>query len=69
VRRWASIRFTLDTVRSATVHLRIDGQGDGFRLEGSSRLAGISRDPVDLVAQTCGPHHQYPEGFMLFQIP
>jgi fumarylacetoacetate (FAA) hydrolase family protein len=26
----------------------------------------ISRDPLDLVAQTCGAHHQYPDGFMLF---
>lgn len=26
----------------------------------------ISRDPLDLVAQTCGSHHQYPDGFMLF---
>ncbi len=26
----------------------------------------ISRDPLDLVAQTIGPHHQYPDGFMLF---
>ena len=26
----------------------------------------ISRDPLDLVAQTIGSHHQYPDGFMLF---
>ena len=26
----------------------------------------ISRDPLDLVAQTSGAHHQYPDGFMLF---
>jgi fumarylacetoacetate (FAA) hydrolase family protein len=26
----------------------------------------ISRDPEDLVAQTIGRHHQYPDGFMLF---
>ena len=26
----------------------------------------ISRDPLDLVAQTIGRHHQYPDGFMLF---
>jgi fumarylacetoacetate (FAA) hydrolase family protein len=26
----------------------------------------ISRDPLDLVRQTCGKHHQYPDGFMLF---
>lgn len=26
----------------------------------------ISRDPLDLVSQTIGDHHQYPDGFMLF---
>jgi fumarylacetoacetate (FAA) hydrolase family protein len=26
----------------------------------------ISRDPLDLVAQTTGHHHQYPDGLMLF---
>lgn len=29
-------------------------------------MAEISRDPADLVAQTIGAHHQYPDGFMLF---
>jgi len=59
-------KFTLDTIRSATVSLVIEGQEDGFRLEGSSRMAEISRDPLDLVQQTCGRHHQYPDGFFLF---
>jgi fumarylacetoacetate (FAA) hydrolase family protein len=59
-------KFTLDTIRSATVSLVIEGQDDGFRLEGSSRMAEISRDPLDLVQQTCGRHHQYPDGFLLF---
>lgn len=58
--------FTLDTIRAATVSLVIEGQEDGFRLEGSSRMAEISRDPADLVRQTCGRHHQYPDGFFLF---
>jgi fumarylacetoacetate (FAA) hydrolase family protein len=58
--------FTIDTVREAEVSLLIEGQDDGFRLEGSSRMREISRDPLDLVAQTCGAHHQYPDGFMLF---
>ena len=35
-------------------------------MEGSSSIAEISRDPQDLVAQTLGPHHQYPDGFVLF---
>jgi len=58
--------FTLDTIRAATVSLTIEGQEDDFRLEGSSRMVEISRDPVDLVRQTCGGHHQYPDGFLLF---
>jgi len=59
-------RFTLDTVRQAEVRLLIEGGDDDFRLDGISRMREISRDPLDLVAQTCGPHHQYPDGFMLF---
>ena len=39
---------------------------EGFVLQGLSRMQHISRDPLDLVRQTCGPHHQYPDGFMLF---
>jgi fumarylacetoacetate (FAA) hydrolase family protein len=56
--------FSLDDVRSAVVSLGVDGE-DGFRLEGSSSMAKISRDPADLVAQTLGPNHAYPDGFVL----
>jgi fumarylacetoacetate (FAA) hydrolase family protein len=59
-------RFTIDTVRNAELRLVIEGAEDGFRLDGESRMREISRDPLDLVAQTCGRHHQYPDGFMLF---
>jgi fumarylacetoacetate (FAA) hydrolase family protein len=59
-------QFTLDSVRAATVSLRIEGADDGFVLEGVSRMHEISRDPLELVRQACGPHHQYPDGFMLF---
>jgi fumarylacetoacetate (FAA) hydrolase family protein len=58
--------FTLDTVRTASVSLRIEGPDDGFVLEGLSQMQAISRDPLELVRQACGPHHQYPDGFMLF---
>ena len=58
--------FTLDTVRQAEVSLRIEGADDGFVLEGLSRMQQISRDPLELVGHACGPHHQYPDGFMLF---
>jgi fumarylacetoacetate (FAA) hydrolase family protein len=57
--------FSLDDVRQTNVTLTVEGE-DGFKLEGSSSITKISRDPEDLVAQTVGPHHQYPDGFVLF---
>jgi len=57
--------FGLDDVRSATVSLHVTGV-DGFELHGKSSMSKISRDPLDLVEQTIGPVHQYPDGLMLF---
>jgi fumarylacetoacetate (FAA) hydrolase family protein len=57
--------YDLDAVRGAVIRLEVCGD-DGFVLEGSSSMARISRDPLDLVAQTIGPNHQYPDGLMLF---
>ena len=57
--------YTLDHVRRAELTLRVEGQ-DGFVLDGASSMSQISRDPVDLVAQMLGRHHQYPDGAMLF---
>ncbi|HET9070212.1 MAG TPA: fumarylacetoacetate hydrolase family protein [Amaricoccus sp.] len=57
--------FSLDDVRAAELTLTVEGK-DGFRLDGSSSMREISRDPADLVAQTIGRHHQYPDGLMLF---
>jgi len=57
--------YSIDDVRSADLSLRVAG-ADGFVLEGKSTMREISRDPLDLVKQTCGRHHQYPDGFMLF---
>ena len=57
--------FSLDDVRQMTLTLTVTGE-DGFALEGQSSMAEISRDPADLVAQTIGRHHQYPDGFMLY---
>jgi fumarylacetoacetate (FAA) hydrolase family protein len=57
--------FSLDDVRRMEVGLTVKGQ-DGFVLEGHSSIGKISRDPTDLVAQTIGPVHQYPDGFALF---
>ena len=57
--------FSLDDVRHCVVDLNVEGD-DGFILHGSSSMAQISRDPLELVAQTVGRDHQYPDGFMLF---
>jgi fumarylacetoacetate (FAA) hydrolase family protein len=57
--------FRLDDVRRLELSLTVVGE-DGFRLEGRSSMAEISRDPADLVAQTRGRHHQYPDGFVLY---
>lgn len=57
--------FSLDDVRVAEIALSIQGE-DGFHLQGSSSMRKISRDPADLVAQVMGPHHQYPDGMMVF---
>ena len=57
--------FSLDDVRSAEVVLHVEGT-DGFVLDGVSAMSEISRDPDDLVGQTIGPAHQYPDGFVLF---
>lgn len=56
--------FGLDPLRRETVHLQVTGD-DGFTLRGINTMASISRDPLDLVAQTLASH-QYPDGFMLF---
>ena len=58
--------FTIDTIRNAEVSMLIEGEDDNFHLAGASRMREISRDPLDLVSQVCGRHHQYPDGFMLF---
>ncbi|HLW12341.1 MAG TPA: fumarylacetoacetate hydrolase family protein, partial [Casimicrobiaceae bacterium] len=57
--------FTIDTIRHADLGLTVAGR-DGFVLNGSSAIGEISRDPLDLVGQAIGIHHQYPDGMMLF---
>ncbi|MBW9063229.1 fumarylacetoacetate hydrolase family protein [Rhizobium herbae] len=57
--------YSIDDVRNADLTLTISGP-DGFVLNGASTMREISRDPLDLVSQTIGRHHQYPDGFMLF---
>ena len=57
--------FSLDDVRTTDVSLTVQGE-DGFNLAEVSPMAKISRDVLDLVAQTIGENHQYPDGFALF---
>ncbi|MET0772003.1 MAG: fumarylacetoacetate hydrolase family protein [Candidatus Limnocylindrales bacterium] len=58
-------RFGLDDIRRAEVRLVIEG-ADGYRLEGTSDMSRISRDPADLVASTIGRDHGYPDGMVLY---
>jgi len=57
--------FGLDDVRRAVLKITIEG-ADGWRLTATSAMAEIARDPADLAAQALGPHHQYPDGMVLF---
>jgi fumarylacetoacetate (FAA) hydrolase family protein len=57
--------FTLDQVRTAELRLEVRGE-EGYLLEGASSMRLISRDPLELIGQTIGRHHQYPDGFALF---
>lgn len=57
--------YSMDDVRSTVLDLRVEGE-DGYVLDGQSLMSEISRDPLDLIQQVIGRHHQYPDGFMLF---
>jgi fumarylacetoacetate (FAA) hydrolase family protein len=57
--------FSLDDIRKMDITMTVEGE-DGFVLDGHSSIGKISRDPEDLVAQTIGKVHQYPDGFALF---
>ena len=56
--------FSLDVVRMAELSLTVRGL-DQFTLHGRSSMSKISRDVADLVDETIGRHHQYPDGFCL----
>jgi fumarylacetoacetate (FAA) hydrolase family protein len=57
--------FGMDDVRQAEVALHVSGP-DGFSFDAHSSMSRISRDPLDLVTQTIGANHQYPDGLVLF---
>lgn len=56
--------FSIDDVRSMSVSVTVQGTDD-FTMVASSDMLQISRDPIDLVHQLIGPHHQYPDGAIL----
>lgn len=58
--------FSIDDVRKAEVSVTVEGTEDGFSLSDKSDMTKISRDVLDLVSQTYGDNHQYPDGFALF---
>ncbi|KUF12114.1 fumarylacetoacetate hydrolase family protein [Pseudoponticoccus marisrubri] len=57
--------YSMADVERAELTLKVTGE-DGFVLDGHSSMTAISRRPADLVAQTIGRHHQYPDGVFLF---
>ncbi|MFI4995529.1 MAG: fumarylacetoacetate hydrolase family protein [Hyphomicrobiales bacterium] len=63
--RFFDAGFSLDDVRRTTVTLLVEGE-DGYRLDGSSSITKISRDPADLVGQLMNAHHRFPDGAVLF---
>ncbi len=57
--------FGLEDAATLDVRLHITGE-DGFVLEGVNPVSEISRHPRELVGHAYGPHHRYPDGFVLF---
>jgi len=57
--------YGMAQVEAAELTLTVTGT-DGFVLKGHSSMTRISRRPADLVSQTIGRHHQYPDGFFLY---
>ena len=62
--------FGMADVRACELAMQVDSADGSFRMQGSSSLAMISRDPLDLVHHAIGEPghrtHQYPDGFMLY---
>ncbi|WP_424933445.1 fumarylacetoacetate hydrolase family protein [Amaricoccus macauensis] len=57
--------FGIEAIRDLELTVTVRGP-DGYEMRGHSSMAEISRAPEDLVAQTIGRHHQYPDGLMLY---
>ncbi|MGF1477291.1 MAG: fumarylacetoacetate hydrolase family protein [Geminicoccaceae bacterium] len=63
--RLSDKNFTLNDIRQAVVAVSVVGE-DGFVLDDHSSMAEISRDIEDLIAQSMGETHDYPDGMMFF---
>jgi fumarylacetoacetate (FAA) hydrolase family protein len=57
--------FSLDDLKAASISIHVAGD-DGYGLDAAYPIGDISRAPEDIVAQTIGRDHQYPDGFVLF---
>ncbi len=57
--------YSVNELRRTEIQVEVTGV-DGFRVEGKYSVAQISRDPLDLAAQTLNREHQYPDGLALF---
>lgn len=57
--------FGIDDVRQMDIAVEIVGD-DGFEWVDKSSMSEISRDVEDLVSQTIGENHQYPDGLALY---
>jgi fumarylacetoacetate (FAA) hydrolase family protein len=57
--------YTLDDARMETIRLAVRG-ADGYTLNGTNSVQRLSRPFEELVGAAYGPHHQYPDGFVLF---
>ncbi len=57
--------FSLADLWSAEIALTVEGE-DGYRLEGRSSMAEISRTADEFLAQLIGPTHHYPDGLVFF---
>ncbi|MEJ2630734.1 MAG: fumarylacetoacetate hydrolase family protein [Acidihalobacter sp.] len=57
-------RWGVEDLQHVEVSVRVDGS-DGFRLDGTSSMAQISRSPAALAQATLNENHQYPDGVVL----
>lgn len=56
--------FGYDDLLDIVISVEVKGR-DGFSMRAESEVRQISRSFTELVSQTAGAHHQYPDGFVL----